>query len=144
MTPSVVTYEIDRHRRWPSSWCGRLVRMPHPTRSRPLKRKSRTVRIVVTTDPDAVTLDEPDEFGSFEVFAPAGTADHLDARLGPVGHYDGEHVWVDREALAVLAGTRATDPDWRNGLTAMVEYARDSGFLSDDGTAIRAHVAWEE
>lgn len=102
------------------------------------------MRIVVTTDPDAVTLDEPDAFTSFAVVAPAGTADDLDDRLGPVGDFDGEHVWVDREALTGLAGTRATDPRWRDGLTAMVEYARSSGFLSDDGTAIRAHVEWDE
>jgi hypothetical protein len=102
------------------------------------------VRIVVTTDPDAVTLDQPDDFTSFAVLAPVGTADDLDGRLGPLGHYDGEHVWVDRGALAGLAGTRATDPEWSDGLTAMVDYARRRGFLSDDGTAIRAHVAWDE
>jgi len=101
------------------------------------------VQIVVTTDPDAVTLDEPDEFTSFAVAAPAGAGADLDARLGPIGRYDGEHVWVDREALIGLAGSKASDTGWRDGLAAMVDYARNSGFLSDDGTAIRAHVEWD-
>ena len=101
------------------------------------------MRIVVTTDPDAVTLDEPDEFTSFEVVAPEGTpATALDGILGAVGRCDGEHVWVDRGALADLAGARAADEAWQGGLAAMVDYARSNGFLSDDGAAIRAHVDW--
>ena len=101
------------------------------------------MQIVITTDPDAVILDEPDVFTSFAVTAPADATADLDARLGPIGTYDGEHVWVDREELAALAGPKATDPDWQSGLAAMVDYARKSGFLSEDGTAIRAHVEWD-
>ena len=41
------------------------------------------------------------------------------------------------------SGPKATDPDWQSGLAAMVDYARKSGFLSEDGTAIRAHVEWD-
>lgn len=101
------------------------------------------MQIVVTIDPDAVTLDEPDAFTSFAVTAPAAAAADLDAHLGPIGSYDGEYVWVDREELAALSGPKATDPDWQSGLAAMVDYARKSGFLSEDGTAIRAHVEWD-
>jgi hypothetical protein len=37
-----------------------------------------------------------------------------------------------------LAGDRAGDPDWRAGLTKMLNYAQDHGFL--DAAGIRAHV----
>lgn len=101
------------------------------------------MRIIVTTDPDAVTLDEPDDFTSFAVVAPEGTpATAIDRILGPVGRGDGEHVWVDRDGLADLAGERAGNADWQAGLAAMIDYARSNGFLSDDGAAIRAHIDW--
>lgn len=101
------------------------------------------MRIVLTTEPASSTLEEPDDFTAFSVAAPTGTADALDRALGPVGTYDGEHVWVERDALVDLAGESGADSAWRDGLAAMIDYARAKGFLSEDGTAIRAHVEWQ-
>jgi hypothetical protein len=39
-----------------------------------------------------------------------------------------------------LAGARGADPDWAASFQAMVDYARSHGFLSADGTQVRAHV----
>lgn len=102
------------------------------------------MNIVVTPEPDGIALEEADDFRAFAVTAPRSLADDLAAHVRPVGRYDGEHVWVDREALAGLAGARADDPAWQEGLAAMVDFARDKGFLSEDGAAIRAHVEWAD
>ena len=100
------------------------------------------MNIIVSTDPTAVTLDDADEFTSFAVTAGERSRDDLDTLLGTLGTFDGDHAWIDVEALAELAGRKGSDPDWRAGLAAMVDYARGAGFLSEDGTAVRAHVEW--
>lgn len=51
------------------------------------------------------------------------------------------HIWVTREEITKLAGERATDPSWRQGLDEMFDYARAHGWVNDDG-AVRAHVEW--
>lgn len=102
------------------------------------------MHIVVSTDPDTVVLDDAEDFTAFDVVAPSSADDDLDRRLGPLAQRDGDHLWVDLEELAALAGTRATDADWQTGLAAMVDYARSKGFLSDDGSALRAHIVWRD
>jgi hypothetical protein len=100
------------------------------------------VRIIIAPETATVALEDPDDFTAFSVSAPADAEAALSDRLGALGDYDGHHAWVDREALADLAGERAADPAWREGLSAMVDYARAEGFLSEDESAIRAHVEW--
>ena len=100
------------------------------------------MRIIVTTEPPGIRLGEPAEFSSFAVSAPGALRDDLNAHLGSLGEFDGEHVWVDLDGLVSLAGTSGTDPEWRQGLDAMVRYAREHSFLSEDGGSIRAHVDW--
>jgi hypothetical protein len=88
-----------------------------------------------------VTLEDPADFRGFHVAVAGGDVD--DERLGvvltPHGRLDGEHAWISAEAVIALAGD-AADDEWRSGFDAMVAYARDKGFLSEDGTAIRAHL----
>lgn len=102
------------------------------------------MNIVLTGEPSGITLEHPDDFRAFAVTAPRALADDLATHVQPVGRYDGEHVWVDRQALVGLAGPRAEEAAWQEGLAAMVDFARDKGFLSEDGTAIRAHVEWTD
>lgn len=89
----------------------------------------------------AVTLAEPTDFRGFSVAVAGGGVD--DPRLGPVlaphGRWDGEHAWIDVDAVVALAGA-AADDEWRAGFDAMVTYARDKGFLDESGAAIRAHL----
>jgi hypothetical protein len=59
--------------------------------------------------------------------------------LAPHGRVDGEHAWITTEAVMALAGDAADDA-WQAGFDGMIDYARGHGFLSEDGTSIRAHL----
>ncbi len=91
-----------------------------------------------------VTLVDPEDVRGFHVAVVGGATD--DERLGdvlaPHGRLDGEHAWIATDAVVALAGEAAAD-DWRAAFDGMVAYARDNGFLSDDGSAIRAHLEHE-
>jgi hypothetical protein len=100
------------------------------------------MHIVVTIDPDNVTLEGADEFTAFDVVAPEAARPRLDEILSTVGGVEGDHVWVARTAVADLAGASADEADWQAGFTAMVDYARSKDFLSEDDLAIRAHIEW--
>lgn len=92
--------------------------------------------IRVDTDTAGVTLAEPEDFGRFHVES-RGTGD-LAAALAPHGTVEGEHAWIRLDAVERLAGE--VDDGWRRGFREMTAYAREHGFLSEGGTAIRAHV----
>lgn len=72
--------------------------------------------------PAAMTLHEPEDFTSFKVVidAPAET-------------------FVELGTLEALAGARADDPAWRDGLDKMLQYARQKGWTNGAG-GIRAHI----
>ena len=99
--------------------------------------------MIVHADLDAssVTLVEPDDFFAFHVAVAGGDVD--DDRLGPLlaphGRVDGDHAWIDTGAVVALAGESA-EGAWHAGFEAMLEYARNQGFLSEDGGSIRAHL----
>ncbi len=57
---------------------------------------------------------------------------------------DGAAVWLDVAELKSAAEASfdsGVPADWSAGFDAMIEYARTKGWLSDDGRAVRAHVA---
>jgi hypothetical protein len=57
---------------------------------------------------------------------------------------DGAAVWLDAAELksAAQASFAGSAPEgWNEGFDAMIEYARTKGWLSEDGNAVRAHVA---
>jgi hypothetical protein len=99
--------------------------------------------VILHADLDAatVTLREPADFFGFHVAVAGGPVDdeRLPGVLAPHGRIDGEHAWIDRDAVVALAGDEADDA-WHAGFDAMVEYARSKGFLSEDSTSIRAHL----
>jgi hypothetical protein len=80
------------------------------------------VRVDLTELPPVVALEEPDDFQDFKVVV--GSCEHCFVRLGLV---------------KALAGERADDPEWRRRFDAMIAYAREHGWIGDDG-AIRAHI----
>ena len=99
--------------------------------------------MIIRADLEAgsVTLLEPADFRGFHVAVAGG--DVTDERLGPVlapyGRLDGDHAWINVDAVAALAGDDADD-HWRAGFDGMVAFARDNDFLDDSGSAIRAHL----
>jgi len=80
------------------------------------------IQLDLTSVPPVVTLHEADDFTAFKVVADLP-----------------DHAWVGREALTQLAGPKADDPEWREGLDKMLAYADSKGWTNDAG-AIRAHV----
>jgi hypothetical protein len=99
------------------------------------------MRIVLGSD--ALRLEEPDDFTAFSVSAPGPPdAAALRAAAAPLGRAEGtSHVFVEPFALVRLAAGRGRDPRWLEGLSRMVAYARDHGWV-DEREAIRAHVDW--
>ena len=106
------------------------------------------VSVDLTTTPAVVGLDEPDDCRRFHVaarVAPNGGADpdglaRALAERG-VGRRDGDDAWVQVEAVRRLAAGRV-GTSWERDFAAMVDFARDKGWLDASGTAIRAHVEW--
>ena len=102
------------------------------------------VSVDLTTTPPDVHLDEPDDFKRFHVAAHGGAdADRLARVLADhdCGRLDGDDVWVQVEAVRRLAAGRV-GAGWESDFAAMVEFARDKGWLDASGNAIRAHVEW--
>ncbi len=101
--------------------------------------------------PAEVSLAEPDDCRAFhvtvhgygsvtgQVHAPP-VDDAL--RSSATGWLDGEgSAFVLVERVRALAAGRTGD-DWDARFTAMLGHARDKGWLSNDGEAIRAHLEW--
>lgn len=92
-----------------------------------------------------LSLSRAEDFRRFKVvmsdraigsFAP-GTAD-----VAPgLSLQDAQTAWVSCDWLR---GAGPDDADWRAGVDAMLDKARPMGWVSADGTAIKAHVEWLE
>jgi hypothetical protein len=54
-----------------------------------------------------------------------------------------EHTFVDREQLLAVAADRARDPQWQEGLEAMLAYADSKGWIRGADGAIQAHLDWQ-
>jgi len=79
------------------------------------------IEIDLSVVPPATALREPDDFTGFKIVV-----------------RDAEHARVPVESLEALAGERAVDPQWRQSLGKMLEYAQQRGWLDDAG--VRAHI----
>ena len=97
--------------------------------------------LLADLDDAVLTLQEPSTFTAFHLEVTGGDVDdeRLATVLAPHGRLDDGHAWVDVDAVVTLAGD-AVDDEWRAGFDAMVAYAGEKGFLSSDGSAIRAHL----
>lgn len=87
-------------------------------------------------------LAEPEVFTAFHVVRPAGLApDEFTEALAAhgIGEPDGDDVLVRVAAVRALAAGRV-GPDWEDGFAGMLAYAGRKGWLSADGSAVRAHV----
>jgi len=71
------------------------------------------------------------------------TDDEADAALRDAGLgrlRDEQTGLLDAAALRAAAGDRASDPDWAEQFDAMVDTARQHGWVSDDGATLQVHV----
>lgn len=93
----------------------------------------------INVDPSgSATLADADNFRAFSVVTASDSAS-ADA-LSDLGSLDpdGEHVWLDGEAVKRLAGPEVADT-WHTEFDNMVQYAQSKGW-TDDAGRIRAHI----
>ena len=103
------------------------------------------VNVRLDASPVEVNLEETGDCTRFHVAVSGGGAPQparLDAALrdASVGRADGEDARIAVDAVRRMAAGRV-GPGWERDLDAMLTYARDKGWLGDDGT-IAAHVEW--
>ena len=96
------------------------------------------ILIDATKSPAQLKLADPDNFRGFAVQLQGDGAAAEDA-FSTLGRGDGDHVFVDVDALRDLAGERAEDLAWTDSLSQMVAYAGAHGWLDESGR-IRAHI----
>ncbi|MCU1658613.1 MAG: hypothetical protein JWO57_3269 [Pseudonocardiales bacterium] len=97
----------------------------------------------VAVTQDGIEVGEPDDCRSLDVRAAAGDMAAVDAalRAGGLGRWDGgAEADLDLADLRRRAQTGAISDSWPARWDAMVGYARGKGWLSADGTTVRAHV----
>ena len=87
---------------------------------------------------EETSLEEPEDLKRFHVELGQGVKDAGAALVG-WARLDGDHAWVDVEAVRRAAAGRV-GARWDADFAGMIDYARAKGWLSDDGTAIQAHV----
>lgn len=87
-------------------------------------------------DADGARLREAETLTELAVHTDlAGPA--LATALEGYGELDGDHVWLDRNALIAAGPDR---DDWREKAHAMLEGAAAHGWASPAGTHVRAHI----
>jgi hypothetical protein len=101
------------------------------------------VRVDLTEEPTAVTLEEPDDCKRFHVavVGPLDTA-AVDAALreSEVGRLaDEEHALVEIAAVQRLA-TGRVGPTWDQDFGAMLDYARGKGWVDEDERSVLGHL----
>jgi hypothetical protein len=101
------------------------------------------VMVDLDAEPAEVHLAEPDDCTRFHVAVQGhGHAPAVDDALqsSGAGWLDGEgSAFVRVERVRDLAAGQVGD-GWPARFAAMLDFARDKGWLSSDGEAIRAHV----
>jgi hypothetical protein len=102
------------------------------------------VVVDLSVTPARVWLDEPQDCSRFHV-AVRGDGDDasFDRALADsrAGRMTGDDALITVAAVRDLAaGT--VDDRWEGDFSAMLDYARGRGWVTEDGEAIRAHVEW--
>ena len=102
--------------------------------------------IIVIDESRDVRLVDPLDTKKFHVEIRSKAADiaSLGAAFSPYGVLDNrEYAWVDASALRGWTGV-AEDSRYQAGIASMLGYAARKGWLSPDGTKVRAHIVWIE
>lgn len=96
----------------------------------------------------SVELVDPDDVTAFHAVRPAGLGpDELaeivrEEDLGEVLP-GGGHLLIPVDTVRRMAAGRV-GPEWETNLDGMLAYAARKGWLSDDGTRVRAHLETEQ
>lgn len=101
--------------------------------------------MIISVTSSGVTVSEPDDFRRFHIATTVASAS-----LPEVVQRSGFGT-VEEDGTAVLdidtvrnAGKSASEnPEWDEGWSAMIEYARSKNWVTDDGRGVRAHVEYE-
>jgi len=93
---------------------------------------------------DSTELVDPRDMASFHVLCPAGLGrDELVNRVRADGLGEllpgDDHLLIPVDVIRRYAGD-AVDPGWERDLAGMIGYASRKGWMSDDGSRVRAHV----
>ena len=96
---------------------------------------------------ESVELVEPDDLRSFHAVRPTelGQGELAEiVRQEDLGEVlpDGDHLMVPLETVRRMAAGRV-GPAWEQDFDSMIAYAARKGWLSDDGTRVRAHLETE-
>lgn len=104
--------------------------------------------ILVDLNLRTVEFEEPDDTKRFHVSVAHG--DDVDAaaeilKANDVGYIevndDDENAFISIDAVTEMASGR-TKPGWENHFEKMLAGAKKHGWISEDGTHIRAHLDW--
>lgn len=93
----------------------------------------------VSVSDQAITLEDPDDVRSFKLVVSGSVELDRALRDGRWGRLEGPEALISVDAVERAASGRV-GADWADRFQGMVTYARDKGWLSRDGTEIRAHV----
>ncbi len=93
-------------------------------------------------DGPCLVVEQPDDCTRLSVLSPSGaaTAGAVLRHLAAGGPAAAGHVWVEVAALRAHARPASTANGWDERFGDMVAYAGRAGWLSPDGTAVKAHV----
>jgi hypothetical protein len=91
--------------------------------------------MVIVPAGDGIDIQDPLDFTRFSL------------RLGPdvleedtsAVSFDGDFAWIAETALRDWPGGRAI-PEWQDGLSAMIAFARTRGWVRLADGAVRAHI----
>ena len=100
------------------------------------------MKIVVDAD-GRIELLAAADFTSLNVETPDSVRSSLDAALTAAdwGYFDGSHAWLSiPELQSQIIGTPSKDI--AGDFDGMIGYARGKGWVSDDGSHVRAHCEW--
>jgi hypothetical protein len=95
----------------------------------------------VTTD--SLTVEEPDDCRSLAVRVRSGAIARLADALAADGlgrPSDDDHVELVLDRLRERAAAGPVGPGWAERWDAMIAYATTKGWVSADGTTVRAHI----
>lgn len=98
--------------------------------------------MVVVVAGDVVRLDEPANLEAFKVVVEKGTEFQVMQALAQIGRMaDRDTAWIRADAVRIMAAGRVAQ-DWTEQFQGVLAYAATKGWLSDDGSEVRAHIEW--
>ena len=98
----------------------------------------------IIVDTDQVKIVEIDNFKQFHIES-AGDSQSLAAQFAKfnVGTVqDAHHAAISIHFICTQAGHLVQQTEWLTGFENMLAYAKNKGWLTEDGHAVLAHIEW--